>query len=319
MTQRACKRFGLTLANCELDKLHVYYSLTDLCERILISRECHNKCEQISTASDTYHFHAYLETTDKYTITLLRDIIATNLDSDTYNGSIHLDTLKNHSKWIKYITKEDTTPLWNNIDTSLFHQAFKIHQYIASTNNSQSLLRQLPQYYKFLEEKRREHEECRAETQYKLSYIHPNINDACTWVEQFNSWWINSDSHALYLFGDTGVGKTAVVNRALFQLNPGTVVRLPCGETAYEFSQLTHSTRVVYADDANSSYLHTHRQTLLQLTQHGPLTFNPKFGKITTIWFTGKVIINSNFDFTGDEALQRRFTIIQASTKAILP
>lgn len=315
--KRTCN-FGLTLPQCDLSDYHIYFSLTDLCDEILVTRERHNKCERLFGVDNSIHYHIFMKTTSPWFIKELRDTIIVNLDPETYKGGLDIQTLKNHKHWIKYITKEDTDPLWRGVDTSLFHQAYKIHKYTTEEKENRTLLRQIPNYYKYLQEERARQQLTMKTEKFVKNRTEPEI-EITDWVSNVSRWWNDSSKPGLYLWGETGTGKSSVINHLLYRDDSWkTSVRLPCGNTGFEFSGLQLDTTTLHADDADSAYLTNHRQALLQILDRGLFTYNKKCGPITTTTFTGKVIICSNFPFNGDEALQRRFTIIQATQKAVI-
>lgn len=309
MSRKAVKLFELTLARCELNKDHVFFALEDMCSEIVVSEEEHDNGGK--------HFHCYLKLVEKHTIKELRPAVADALFCEATPSSIHLSSLKNAKHWIKYITKEDTLPLSKNVDTSLFHISWKIHSYVT---RNETFSRMHPFVRQNL---------CMSNI---IEKVHGDYWDKAavrTWMREPATLYCEQDvewvkclgeaiaaRRHVYLFGETGVGKTTAINQ--FVKSTGVrVAFLPCALDKFEWSQVADSPDVVVAGDAPAEYLTAHRSTILQLCDNSLVSINVKCKPIKQIQFRGTLIIVSNFKPEGDAALLRRFTVIEAKSNAV--
>lgn len=307
---KLCNNFGLTLSQSTLDKWHVFYTLEGLCDSVLVSREVHE--------DGGYHYHAYLHTKEKDRITGIRDHLATTFYGDQTPESIKIETLRNADRWIKYCTKEDCDPIYVGMDSSKFHQSWKINSYIRgneSFNPMDPFIRQNPQLSNII---------YKMHTHYWNRKYAAHIPTLPVRIDQTVDWAnraiknILEKSHMI-LSGKSGVGKTALLR----EFCEGQVAWLPCGDTTFEFSQVSSTTTFVIAGDAPENYLRKHRSTLLQIADRHITSINEKCGPIKAVAFRGAVIIVTNYDwweqYVQDEAIRRRYDYIICNEKAWVP
>ncbi len=318
MSRKAVKDFELTLAQCKLDKHHVYYALDELCLGLIVAQEVHHPCPTFSEGQveRENHYHCYLQFEIGVTIEEIRPTIASTLGGgEAYEGSIHLSSLRNRVHWIKYCTKEDTTPLYRGVDASLFHFAYRMHDYICRNPKFNSLdvfIRQNIQYTNIIR---------KAHAEYHSDRTRKGLLETRTVYPDVGVKWVREALEALYagkhllLWGDTGIGKSVTVKYFLevkYQLQD--VAYLPCGDNSFEFSQLDDNTCVAYADDINTDYLVKHRQCVLRLLDGGLCTINPKCDRIRQFTCKAQFIFASNYNCIEctDTAVLRRLCVIHA-------
>lgn len=319
MSRKRVHDFELTLSNCFLDKLHIYYALEELCNGIIVSQERHTGCPLFPEQHAGFHFHCYLNTIDAWKYEALRDVISSNLESETsYKGSIHISSLRNRKHWIKYITKEDTSPAWRGVDTGDFHFAWKYYTYVNGDdrfNAMDSFVRQNVQYTRTI----RDAMDTTQGEKRKQAWIQSSgltcpvkYNVHCEWVHTVLRWWNNPNSpKGLIIRGETGLGKSTVVKQILYESGVN-FVRLPCGNRVFEFSNIDNDCAIAYGDDINDEYFTVRRQKLLELLDNGPVAIDAKCEKIKNITFTGRLIFCTNYNFTIDPAIWRRIRYVWA-------
>lgn len=141
--------------------------------------------------------------------------------------------------------------------------------------------------------------------------MEPDLN--VEWVQEAAQAY-NEGKHLL-ISGQTGVGKS-VLMRSLSAPNCASeVVWLPCSISGFEFSGLSHTTRLAVADDINTEYFKTHHQSLLRLLDGGTVSINPKCQGIRQFYCTSRFLFCSNFEglLDDDPALKRRIHEVSAN------
>lgn len=313
--KKAVLRFGLTLSRSTLDKAHVFEGVKSLCEACVVSEEVH-------ADGDGKHYHAYLQLRDPQTVVQTRESVELALFGDigVTDMSIHLDTLRNEKHWIKYITKEDVSPMYDNVDSGMFHQSWKIHDYIANNevfDPMHAFCRQNPSLINIL---RRSH------TSYwdkkYMTVMQNEILDSL-YVPNWRIHWVRCvdmflrNGRNIYLHGHSGMGKTTLINY-LCGSRTG-YVPLGCRNDAFEWSDVEPHSRYLVAGDAPAGYMAHHRSTLLKLCDKTLVSVNVKCGALKRVLFRGQIIVVSNFhpDFLPDGALFRRFAIVHADENGV--
>lgn len=307
-SRKSSNHFELTLAQSDLDKHHVFFAVEGYCDSTVVAEELH--------ADGGKHFHCYLGLREASTIAELRPVMEKSLWGTANGSSLHLSTLRNKAHWVKYITKEDTRPLHKGMDTHLFHQAWRIHDYVANNeefNPLSPLLRQNPALTNIVERAhayywRKQYENRRPETGV---YVDRNVPWVAAVIKGLE------DGKHIYLHGYAGCGKTTLINELLTH----GVTHLPCGLTSFEFSSVSSSSAYILAGDAPEGYLKAHRATILQLCDRGQVSINVKCGPIRQTYFRGQVVIVTNYppknEIEWDLALHRRFVQVCANGNAV--
>jgi len=305
-SRKASVHFELTLAQSDLDKEHVFFAVEGYCDSTIVAEERH--------ADGGKHFHCYLGLREASTITELRPIMEKSLWGTSNGSSLHLSTIRNKAHWVKYVTKEDVRPLHKGVDSNQFHQAWRIHDYVANNEEfdpMSPLLRQNPALTNIIEKAHAHYWRKRYESERVNRDLY--VDHTVGWVR--DALKILADGKHLYLWGLTGAGKTTLMN----QLRG--VTHLPCGMTGFEFSSVSSSSAYILAGDAPQGYIKQHRATLLQLCDRGQVSINVKCGPIRQVFFRGQVIIVSNYKWETecdwDLALNRRFHAVYAAENAV--
>lgn len=319
MSRKAITDYELTLSSCDLPKRHVFHSLEDYCQGILVSEEEHHPCPDLAEGEvhGQTHFHCYLQLKVRSTIETLRPTVAISLGGgEPYEGSIHLSGLRNRNHWIKYCTKEDRSPLYRGVDTSLFHFSYKMYDYIRRNPVFDPLACFVRQHVQYTNIIRSAHQKFHADRTRKALLetrtFYPD--DRVEWVRKALE-TLHTGKHLL-LWGDTGCGKSVTVKWFLERkYSLENVCYLPCSDNSFEFSNLDDNSQVAYADDINRDYFDKHRQSLLRLLDGGLVTINPKCDRIRQFTCSAQFIFCSNYNCIEctDTAILRRLTVIHVS------
>ena len=311
MSRKRVSDFGVTLSQSTLDKYHVFYSLQEYCDEIVVAQEDHT--------SGGRHYHCYIHTRDRQKIKELREWLADLLFFGQQAESIHIDALRNKRHWIKYCTKEDADPLYDGVDPGTFHQSYKIYEFCRSNevfNPLAPFIRQNPGLSRIIQA---------AHTHYwnniyksRKPEIPIDFDSRAEWVRITRGGW--ADGRNLVIYGVAGSGKTLLLRSLEYgDQTKKTVTHLPCTDSPFEFSEIESNTQVVLAGDVGSGYMTKHRAQLLRLCDKGPVAINVKCGPIKTVYFRGQVIIVSNVNLhdecKDDQALLRRFIWVQVRNK----
>lgn len=317
--KKAVDKYELTLARSSLTKAHVYFAMEEFCESLCVSEELHSE-EMGSGVLRAKHFHCYLQLYTPARIVELRGLVGVNLYGDEMEtwDSIHLSTLRNSKHWIKYITKEDTHPMYKNLDTGLFHQAYKIHKFIRDNEEFDTLhpfCRQNPSLINILRKTHCEYWSKRTLTKHSLAVTHRPVQPA------YHVGWVQAVQQALsaqqhvYLWGATGVGKSVLLTHYALTAR---ACWLPCGASGWEFGDIDNYTTLAIAGDAGADYFDSHRSVILRLCDRDPVSLNVKCGSFKSVIFRGSFVIISNFGPPSDPAFLRRFKIILAEEDGFL-
>lgn len=323
--------FELTLSQSPLAKLHIYYSLEAFCSKLIVAEECHGQSvgdlgeEELLNAvpledGPGKHFHCYLRTNNKFTITELRQLCTEAIyASEIIQDSIHISTIRNAEHWIKYITKEDTCPAFKGVSSAHFHFAYRAYEYVArnrSFDENSAFIRQFPNYLRIIRE---------MHTAYWLARnTRQLLKAAATFVPDMAVPWVSQaydamrQSKHVLLIGDTGLGKS-ILNKYYCTTNRNLegVVYLPCDQSGFEFSQVDGNTAVAVADDISLEYIVKHRQQLLRLLDGGLVSINPKCSAVRSFNCKAQFIFCSNYYglVENDPAFHRRVQVIYANCK----
>lgn len=309
---KSSKDFGITLSHTNLTREHCAYGVEDFTQKYVVTLEAHEV--------EGTHIHMYISMKDKIKCVDLRELLLDNLFTGEATAAINIEKLRSVKTWVKYITKEDTDVIYNNISRSEFHISYRLHDYIKSHPiycAHDAFIRQHPQYTNVWQ---------KAHTDYwrkneKASIYQTNKEVVSDWSKE----WVQSAFQALnnkkhvYIYGPTGHGKTTLLNTFAFQaVRSGRLITHTGGTNSpFEFSQVRADTECVIVPDAGEDYIKAHRQQILQLCDRQVISLNPKCAPITSFKFSGQVIIASNYPLPEDEAIQRRFQVIYADQNGV--
>lgn len=239
-SQRPSRLFAITVTYVQVSKLHVYYSLEDLCFRLLIAEEKHY--------NQHLHHHIYMRTKEKLTIVDVYDIINRVYDrnqqvvdhlhdqiancvenSEPIDGVL-VQTVRNERTYLKYITKSDKDPMFKSIDQnmlSFFYTTLVWAQNTSKFDYADAYVLNNPQYYKLLEKVHssvQNSKKIRRKMRLMPYYMPLDQNQSNTWQEEVINWWndwiVNGYRHKkpqLFLWGGSNTGKTTFVRHLIRQ------------------------------------------------------------------------------------------------------
>lgn len=240
--------FLVTVSHTHVPKDHVFNSLEDFCDSLLVSEELHH-------FDGSKHHHIYMHTKVKYHID---DIIG--FAQETYHTDPDLTlpsadefkvyTARSVCKILKYITKEDQKPLFKALNEKEFSFNYGAIAWAENTPNfdyADPFVLGHPQYYRLLEHV---HSSVKTKAFANRSFkfrLYPTalslansitqmspasqidvssqvacFEDLNEWQLKVVGWWndfvINGPYHKrkqLYLFGDPNTGKTTFIRNLL--------------------------------------------------------------------------------------------------------
>lgn len=296
---------GVTLSRSNLTREHCMYAIQDIACKYIVASENH--------AIEGTHIHMYINLIEPINIQELRELLLLN-ELFTEDISCHIDSLKSPKSWIKYITKEDETPLYDGVSSTEMHISYRLHDYIVNHrhyNAHDAFIRQHPQYTNVWRTAHTDYWQTNPqEKDYEQTKVVPDYTKL--WVQQTSVSVACKEN--IYLWGDTGTGKTTIINdcvQKLIRLRQ-QVTTVPCTLSPFEFSQVSTRTSLVIAPDVCAGYINTHRQQILQMCDRSCIGINPKCAPVTSFKFNGSLCIVSNFPPPDDPAVLRRFKVIQA-------
>lgn len=310
---RASTLFAITIPRCDYGRQFLYSHLKDCAEALVVSQETHE--------DGAPHLHVYLRSREKWLLADLREYVLELLSSvsdEPYAGACDIQKLRREANWLRYITKEDTEPILYNVSSSQCHQSYRIFRLISCgpvLSRYHSFFRAQPHLLPRVMEMHTEYWGDQSRIESIDFRVIPDLR--AIWCRQAIG--ALSRGEHLYLHGGAGLGKSVLVNAYIKarKLYPPYVAYLPCGTTEFEFSSVRPVTTIILASDAPDSYIQLHRSRLLTLCDRGFVSINVKCAPIAQFRSSAQVVIVSNYPIPEDAAVERRFTQVHASTKAI--
>ncbi|CAF1137006.1 unnamed protein product, partial [Brachionus calyciflorus] len=118
---RTCTLFAVTVKYTTKSKSEVYNVLERICSRLLVSEESHFNYES--------HHHIFIRAIDRLTTFQIFNIInriydkpilitGPELDLKEEINGVQVQTVRNETNYLKYITKSDCDPLFKGISES---------------------------------------------------------------------------------------------------------------------------------------------------------------------------------------------------------
>lgn len=214
--------FFITVPHTNISKLHVFQSLEDLCLRLVVSQERHS--------DGSYHHHIFMKGNHKFQVQEIEDMIRNIYDIDVGHRTSDLfqvATVRNQKNALKYISKEDTAPLFKGVLASELTFAYRATTWARNTPNfaySDPFVLQHPQYYRLLKEVHTSvhGRDMRQEKRPLRKYEIAENEDLSDWERQVVAFWNDWVEHGhspkkpqLYLWGPSNTGKTTFITKLL--------------------------------------------------------------------------------------------------------
>jgi hypothetical protein len=199
-------------------------------EDFLCNFECvETYCVSIekSSENDKVHLHCYLKLTVIVSCDDIRDVISWS------EGTINVQCVKSRRNVLKYISKEDKTPLFNcrSSELSFSYRASAWTRNSPSFSFTDCFVLEHPQYYRLLREL---HNEIHSGQAWRKSvrkyfplYFWPGWGYEVL-LQIYKQLWCK-ERRALYLHGLSGLGKTYITRRALASLGLSRIYMPVCG------------------------------------------------------------------------------------------
>lgn len=230
------QNFSVTVSHIQIPKEHVFESIDEFCDQIVIAEEMHH--------NTGYHHHLYMKTYEHFRAfeieLIIRNVYSLQIEADEDDEiNIHVATVKNIDYWIKYITSEDPEPLTKNVSDNKLSFYTRTIQWARRTekySEDDPFVLRHGNRYKLLEgaHQRVREKMNNSATLPMLAYeTIPQQEELRQWQHEVINWWndwiVNGwqpRKKQLYLWGPSTTGKTSFIHRLLSncireQQNPG--------------------------------------------------------------------------------------------------
>lgn len=258
------------------------------------------------------HCHFYIKFKEKYRLLDL------NLYLRNCWEGYHFDiqSCKSTKSALKYISKEDKDLIFNCrvSDLSFFYRSYYWARNKENFYFTDPFVVEHSNKYRYLS---RFHAEVRSEVSYNFSGFTPQVfAPNCSWAMRVVCWWNKRIAdrgyrrNQLYLFGDTKLGKTTLVERIIGRVNKPYIFYPGVGKFAFmDFKVGFH--KVILFEEFDIKYQCV---SFLKRLLEGRVFAAPvKCESSILIKFDGPVIFVSNFNNVDDDALLNRLCVIEAN------
>jgi len=312
------------------------------CTRYVVAREVHHDGDGNETG---HHVHTYFKTGTPFLVAHLRTQLVDLLRQyfrNPNNPAINIQVIKEAevAAKVSYATKEDLCAVIVGVPLSYASLYYRQHVYIKThrafeynhplvfecRREMQYLVKRHAEYWQRTDFEKLE---VRQREAYERFEATKNVTQG-TWVHTLRLWTEAAstvlegdpftDGHGqvlsykprnLYLWGESGVGKTTTLELLIPQLT-NRCFTPTTSEATFAYSGLTSSTRAIYIPDADPTFFSDHRETVLRLAEGKVLSIASKFTGPSKMAFYGVFVVVSNFQPPTDAAFANRFTIIHA-------
>lgn len=335
------RNFFVTFSQFNGSREDVVVVLRELnCSRYVVALENHHDAEGRVTGC---HIHAFFKTEVPILLTDLRHHLCASLGENfvnRLNPAINLQPITEadvRSK-VEYATKEDLSAVIVGVPLSYASLYFRQYVYIKTHRvfcyNDPLVFEckhELPYLLKRHSEFWEKQDFAKVEDEQRIAnqeFTRKHAINGGTWVDDLNTWiqaasfMLSQEHHLqtapttykqrnLYLWGDSGVGKTTTLEMLLPSL--ANVCFTPTSnEATFAYSGLNSATRAIYIPDADKIFFANHRETVLRLAEGKVLSIASKFSGPLKMAFHGLFVVVSNYQPPVDPAFVNRFTIIHA-------
>lgn len=175
----------------------------------------------MSSGHCCFHLHCLFEFENDYTYIEIIDYYS-KLFIDYPEITFHCEGVKNFKNYLVYISKEDTDIFIDGYSISDFSFRFQSYYYLKDMpffDIGHHFVAKHRQYYKYLE---RLYKVLHFKWVSSYSYIGPWVDFDLDWCNKVLDWYINYVSTSyyfkkkhLYLYGDTNMGKSTLINHLI--------------------------------------------------------------------------------------------------------
>lgn len=269
-----------------------------------------------TSIDDVYHFHGFFDTISLTTFGDIRYVVQAICEpgeKENFKLNYDIQRTQNIKRWLSYITKSSPTVRYRGISTSGFHFFWQLRTWCTKQR-----------YFSYLDpfvvaNCHRHQYILLAYTEYKRTTLVPLLRSGPYTEYQFHiANAIRESQDNLYIWGQTGAGKTTVIERELTMRSHTVLYLSTLHPTIYDFGNLDDSYEYIYHPEVRSTWIDYHRETILRLCDLLPATIQKKYAHPITTCFSGRFIFASNFPPPDDDAFLRRFKVIKMLNKPII-
>jgi hypothetical protein len=260
-------------------------------------------------ANSEVHIHAFLKFHVQCTCDFLREVLS------FFEGTVNVQCCKSRRNVLRYITKEDQSPLFNCRSSELSF-AYRANVWCRSTlswSYKDPFVLEHPQYYRLLREMHSEEHSrsfCRKPARQILPlYFWPGWALELL-LQVYKQLW-QKEKRAVYLHGLPGVGKTYITRRVLEALGLSNVYLPVCGTFFFgDFKQSTYDS-VLFEEWSFDSFEKNY-PAVKRIIDRMHVPVDRKFQDRSEIIVRCPIIFISNESAYSDRAFLRRVQVIDA-------
>lgn len=282
-----------------------------------IAKENSDTSEKVS-----YHIHCWLNFLEDINCVEIRELLEIYFPDCNYD----IQPCRSSRNTLKYISKEDKH-LLTNVSTSKLSFNYQLFIWAEKTETfsfTDPFVVNNHQKYLFLQ---KYHAEFRSKIPVEFE-LKPFEVTYSGWAMDVILWFneaINNTKHKfpmLYLYGDTNVGKTSLIELLIGDKNMKYVFYPDIGKFAFQ-DLYPNFHKIILFEEFDCKYHCT--GNLKRLLERKPFKASVKCSVGRIIDFKGLIIFVSNFDSFEDEALRSRVKYVHASSpfwleeKVLLP
>ncbi|XP_044744240.1 uncharacterized protein LOC123306337 [Coccinella septempunctata] len=269
-----------------------------------------------------FHIHSYTQFNVKVDFEIMRQVVL-SMDDGNWAAGLDIQSVKNKSKVIKYITKLDTKP-YSNMSTSTF--SFQYQIYMWAYNNYKNPYNPLDPFVVKNQRSANFLQSYLAAFSRKMeSAVEPSLQPStltynCPWTIEVTNWFnekLRTFRHKdpqLYLWGDSNVGKSYFVEKILVGSEKSRRIYYP-ERSKWAFSTLDVSFHELIlfeeADFSNISH-----GNLKRLLEGSSFSAEVKYGNQKDFAWEKPIIFVSNYPpqhYSVDQALLNRLKVVHAT------
>jgi hypothetical protein len=266
---------------------------------------------EINHANKGDHLHAYL------CFKCLLDCEDIRNCLSWFEGTVNVQNVKSKRNVLKYITKEDDEAFFNIAESQLsfYYRSKNWARRTRTFRYDDPFVLEYPQYYRLLSELHRE--VSNRPNGNKINYSIPNefwpgwcmqVLLAVVSKIRGKSW------KALYIYGESGVGKSFIVERCLGCFDKCNIyLPLPGRFFFGDFIEKFHD--VVLFEEFDFDVFRTNFSQIKRITEGKCVSVDQKFGSRRVIRVKCLVIFVSNYEPYNDLAFLRRLEVINGLEK----
>lgn len=268
--------------------------------------------EEYKSKPGNYHTHIFFVTSEKVFLNDIREYLVANFP----DSSINVQKCNSEKNALVYVTKEDADALYENVSVSKLSFFFQLHEWARRTSvfsYSDPFVCKHRHVYHFIE---KSYSDIRRKMQVSFHGFKPRVFcHQVPWAIAVVQWWnkriITSGlrRQQLYLYGDTGFGKSTLVEQLIGRENMKYVFYPDVGKFAFQDFDVNFHKLILF-EEFN---IDVHIDSFLKRLLEGRTFAAPVKGCSSKLLsFHGPVIFVSNFEKVQDMALRSRLLFVQA-------